>query len=157
MASFADNEVSFTSGRSKSNSYKPKTKRVEPYVSPFVTEAKKRAEERVRERMSKYKVPRKSSPPPVKVHDSGEWNNNVQAPVLFDPQLRRQEIFRIEPRNQRPRVQDGNYTSDPSITNNRPPSKLTVRTHGDSPQRNPLSQRSLSPNEVYQIVSFVFG
>lgn len=98
MASFPQQEVSFASGTS-TRSYKPNTTRIQPYVSPFVAEAKRRAELRVRERMRKYSSSgRRPSPPAVSSQDRGEWNQSVQAPTLFDPQLRKQEIFRLGPK-----------------------------------------------------------
>lgn len=169
MASFADQNSSFVSGRSsRSGTRKPKTKRLEPYISPFVLEANKRAQQRVRERMSRARPPRIPSPPPVFQHDSGEWNNSVQSAGLFDPALRKQEIFRLEPRNRRnnnanQRPQSQNFSnsgvrSDSTTTTTS--NNMTVRTNRDSPVRNinraPYrnSERSQSPNEVRYMLCF---
>lgn len=163
MASFADQNSSFVSARSsRSGTRKPKSKRIEPYVSPFVLEANRRAQQRVRERLSRARPPRIPSPPPVFQHDSGEWNNSVQAAGLFDPALRKQEIFRLEPRNrrannenQRPQSQnaaanDSRRSDSTTTTSN----NMTVRTNRDSPVRNVnrapyrSTDRSQSPIEV---------
>lgn len=145
MSSFPEQEVSFVSGRSsRSSSYKPKTRRLQPYVSPFVIEANKRAKQRVRETYAKYSPRRRESSPPV--HDSGEWNNNVQTPGLFDPRLRKQEIFRLGPKSSKQsdtntfdsaRMHQQSTNISKESVHNRPAQRLTVRTDGDSPRRNP--------------------
>ena len=170
MASFADQNSSFVSGRSsRSGTRKPKTKRLEPYISPFVLEANKRAQQRVKERLSRARPPRIPSPPPVFQHDSGEWNKSVQSAGLFDPALRKQEIFRLEPRNrrnitesQRPQAQNSSSNGVRSDSTTTTSNNMTVRTNRDSPVRNinraPYrnSERSQSPNEVrYEAFCFV--
>lgn len=90
--------VSFLSRRSSSstnNRKLPKGKAIQPYVSPFVLNAKKRAEDRV-------KRTRLSAAARAQLTGgamNNNWDNTPARSGLFDPSIKKQEIFKLEPRN----------------------------------------------------------
>jgi hypothetical protein len=150
MASLPQHEVSFASGTS-TRSYKPNTTRIQPYVSPFVAEAKRRAELRVRERIRKYSSSgRRPSSPAVSSQDRGEWNQSVQAPTLFDPQLRKQEIFRLGPKtaarneSQQSEHDRNDRTRNEKIIRSSSAPRMTVRASSSIPTRGGMQNRSHS-------------
>lgn len=65
--------------------------KVEPYVSPFILNAKRKAEERAK--LARMKLKKKQSPV------RNEWDQTPSNTGLFDPTIRKQEIFRLGPRN----------------------------------------------------------
>ena len=80
---------------------------VSQYKSPFVLDAERRAKERIRQAQSNKK--RFQQP---------EWNLDTKVPILFDPNLKKQELFKLRPRN----IQYGHEYDDgseylPSNTN----------------------------------------
>lgn len=171
-------DTSFSSARShrsgKPLNYKPKTKKIEPYISPFIASALKRAEERVKERMPKRPPLRR--PPPVATNNSYEWDHNVHTPGLFDPKLRKQEIFRLEPKNGS-RHSTRRDQADTSLLDNSsfldrhansnydkpvsPNQRVTVRTRSASPTRVPVASRQYQnsrgrvSSEKYRMACFV--
>lgn len=58
------------------------------YVSPFVVMAEQRANERAKLALQARRSSRKPR----------EWNSDTSAPSLFDPNLKKQEIFKLQPR-----------------------------------------------------------
>lgn len=103
-----------------------KAKRVQPYISPFILEARRKAEERARQaKTSRSKVPSKN-----------DWDNNNHTPGYFDPHLKKQEIFKISPRNQRKEQENQQSRVSPEQSPKR--SKLTMKTNGVSPHRTPI-------------------
>lgn len=106
-----------------------------PYISPFVIDACNRAKERSR---LKHKILTKQTTPlnnninkdkenekTLKHTDyliSSEWNNDTKTCSLFDPYLKKQEIFKPVPRKKSPFL-----NKDKSV--NTPTQKgLTLRT-----------------------------
>lgn len=102
-----------------SSARKPK---IEPYVSPFVLRAKKKAEDRAAKAKKVLK-------PRIQLPVQNDWDKNVATPGLFDPNLKKSEIFRV--------------AKEDVINKARtPPAKkagnaMTMRTNDVSPRRIP--------------------
>jgi len=101
------------------------------YVSPFILIAEQRAKARAKEVLRYSKVSK-----PV----SHEWNGDTSAPVLFDPHLKKQEIFRLQPRKPpelyRKEFKNERHESDDDLGSagdelkQRKVTPLTIRTFG---------------------------
>lgn len=74
--------------KNSSISRKENKKRSLNYISPFILLAEQRAKERSQKALS-ARITKKAPT---------SWNGDTSAPTLFDPNLRKQEIFKIEPR-----------------------------------------------------------
>ena len=101
------------------------------YISPFILIAEQRAKERARKAL----VLRSRNA------TTQSWNDDTSAPSLFDPNLKKQELFKIQPR--KPKVAIGANDSIDSITidgrssatirnssSDQKPPKLTIRSLG---------------------------
>jgi hypothetical protein len=139
-------DVSFISSQSRASTASKrlkKKKKIEPYISPFILNAKKIADERARKALSILKP--KSLVPVV-----NDWDLNTKSPGLFDPTIKKKEIFRIEPR--RPTKNESASTSSPvsvsrveriSDDNIRSASRITMRTNDIAPARIPVRHREV--------------
>lgn len=117
-----------------STTRKPK---IEPYVSPFILQAKKQAEERAA-KAKKFLKPKLNLPV------QNDWDENVVTPGLFDPKLKKQEIFRIS-------KEDVQKKSRATPTE-KPHGSITMKTHDVSPRRTPTSpvrKQKMKPSEYF--------
>jgi hypothetical protein len=147
-----NHNISFQSNQSRKSSIShaniKKKQKIEPYISPFILNAKRTAEERARKAMKILK-------PKENVPVYNEWDTNTRTPGYFDPELRKQEIFKIEPRKppkqgNRLRESDNEESSPARRPQSSPRSvtakvesspeerKMTMRTQGVTPSRNPV-------------------
>ena len=62
------------------------------YVSKFIKNAEKTAQQRAKLALEARRKSR---------NVKNEWDSDITAPTLFDPNLKKQEIFKILPKNQR--------------------------------------------------------
>lgn len=98
--------ASFISTKTKSSSQQAKTKKkkkIEPYISPFVLQAKQRAEERIRivkKAQQNYSSNSKQNKSIDQIPKK-DWDFTPPAAPLFDPNLKKTEIFKIEPKSKR--------------------------------------------------------
>lgn len=74
--------------KKKKTSHGGKKHAVSQYKSPFVLDAERRAKERIRQAQANKRG-----------FQQPEWNGNTKVPILFDPHLKKQEIFKLRPRN----------------------------------------------------------
>jgi hypothetical protein len=107
---------------------KPK---IEPYVSPFVLKAKKKAEDRAAKAKKVMK-------PRLQLPVQNDWDKNVSTPGLFDPNLKKNEIFRITKEDviNKPRTPSTEKRGNP----------MTMRTNDVSPRRIPSNPVRLHQN-----------
>jgi hypothetical protein len=168
--------ISFQSNLSRKSSIShgniKKKQKIEPYISPFIKNAKRTAAERAREAMKILKSQKN-----VVVYN--EWDQNTRAPGYFDPDLKKQEIFRLEPRKppkQPKHFQDEEELDRPPTAVMRPittsPSsvarvdviqrrthgedeRVTMRTTGVAPTRNPLRSHHHQHHREVKITSFL--
>lgn len=120
------------------------------YISPYILQASKRAEDRAAKSKQKHSI----KPTDNIIRRSNEWNNDTKTPDLFDPKLKKQEIFKPEPRRQvnltpsRPsskstKREDNNYHS---IEGGRKGS-TTIRTGSDVPLNRPRDATALGQRD----------
>ena len=132
-----DNQKSPIKYKQPSKSLNASKKDSFKYISPFILIAEQRAKERARKAL--VMKSRNST--------TQSWNADTSAPSLFDPNLKKQELFKIQPRKPKSATvnQDdkaGANDSVDSITIDGPsvmvgnlspdkkPTKLTIRSHG---------------------------
>ena len=89
-------KIHYSSSRPpSSNSRQPSTKKHQrgpistKYVSPFIKEAEQRAKERAKLHVKTHRKP---------TIVQNDWDQNTSADGLFDPNIKKREIFKIQPR-----------------------------------------------------------
>ena len=111
------------------------------YVSPYILEAERKASNRIKEVQLKNR----------KKGASGGWNENTKpSPTgLFDPNLKKQEIFKLQPRTFSKHLmpvgdkddgEDDSINSERDVTHTR----MTIKTYGGGPTRTPRTPPSSS-------------
>ena len=72
----------------------------ETYISPFVRQAREEAKKRSKE--AAKKLQRNKTP----LNISSDWDGNTKGFSLFDSSIRKQEVFRLQPKIHPPKFQD---------------------------------------------------
>jgi hypothetical protein len=108
--------------------------KVDPYVSPFILNAKKKAEERAK--LARMKMRKNHSP------SRNEWDITPVNSGLFDPTIRKQEIFRLGPRSQKNEEEE-----KPEHRNNNENNPQRMGTASDQKQKvsHPSSAQQIPP------------
>lgn len=86
--------------RPSSGRGKRKLKKAEPYVSPFIAKAAETARQRsISLRPTSAPAGYSKGAAGPKIERATDWNADTKGPGLFDPSLKKQEIFKPQPRN----------------------------------------------------------
>jgi hypothetical protein len=83
--------------RSSNRSKARKTEKVEKYISPFVKQALETASRRIQQSSYKNKNVRDDRVRSITA-SGGVWDSDTRTNPLFDPNIRKTEIFRLSPR-----------------------------------------------------------
>lgn len=105
------------------------------YVSPFILIAEQRAKERARKALA-------TRSRNAATLATQSWNDDTSTPSLFDPSLKKQELFKVQPRkpNAVPLQQDGKSDSLDSLSIDIP--SLVKRSPSQDQKSNKLTIRS---------------
>jgi hypothetical protein len=126
-------------------STKPKSKPISSeYISPFILAARKKAADRVKKSRPSIRASSDS------LSTLNNWNSDTKAPGLFDPKLKKIEIFKPVPRRVRtvsPSTPNSSKDAHPAPKQtSKPSNSVTVRTDKDVPHYRP--RPNLTVHEV---------
>lgn len=87
------------------------------YISPFILLAEKRANDRIQQRKQV-----------IRNKQTKEWNQNTSTNSLFDPTIKKQDIFKIQPKKTNTAMSKLNDENTTPIVDNK--QRLTIKTTG---------------------------